>query len=265
MQISLLQATLQRTTAVAALLVTTSFAMAQHVGDVSVSVVDGSIHTASIAAKGAIDTRVYSATFGDTGVARFTSNPGFDALPGTFTAGSRVGFNALAGLRRYNGAGVEPVTNERLEVKFLTLATLIGLEPTSGFDLAVQTNGGYHRHFNFTLKPDGGTLPASSIYVAEFELYSNDGVTLPSDPFFIVFNDGRPSGELDEAVAWVAANLLGSGSNCPADFDGDGEVGASDLSAILGAWGTGGADLDGDGETGAADLSAVLAAWGACD
>jgi len=265
MQISLLPAMLQRTTAIAALLVTTSFAMAQHLGDISVSVVDGSIHTASITAKGLIDTRVYPATFGDTGVARFTSNPGFDALPSTFVAGSRVGFNALEGLRRFTGTDVEPVTNERLEVKFLTVVRLIGPAPQSGFDLAVQTNGGYHRHFNFTLKPDGGTLPASGIYVAEFELYSNDGVTLPSDPFFIVFNDGRPSGELDEAVAWVAANLLDAGSNCPADLDGDGNVGASDLSTLLGAWGTGTADLDSDSDTGASDLAVLLASWGACD
>lgn len=53
---------------------------------------------------------------------------------------------------------------------------------------------------------------------------------------------------------------------CPADLDGNGEIGAADLAAVLGAWGTSGgaADLDGDGIVGAGDLSTLLGAWGAC-
>ncbi|MCE2884901.1 MAG: hypothetical protein LW806_08390 [Planctomycetaceae bacterium] len=53
---------------------------------------------------------------------------------------------------------------------------------------------------------------------------------------------------------------------CPADLDGDGSVGAADLSLLLASWGAAGeADLDGDGNVGAADLSLLLAAWGICD
>jgi len=53
-----------------------------------------------------------------------------------------------------------------------------------------------------------------------------------------------------------------------ADLDGDGSVGASDLSLLLSAWGFAGgkgsvADLDGDGMVGASDLAIMLAAWGA--
>jgi len=56
---------------------------------------------------------------------------------------------------------------------------------------------------------------------------------------------------------------------CPADLDGDGLVGAADLSALLSAWGStgtaaGAADIDGDGSVGAADLAALLGAWGEC-
>jgi hypothetical protein len=53
---------------------------------------------------------------------------------------------------------------------------------------------------------------------------------------------------------------------CPADLNGDRDVGAPDLAQLLGAWGTGGgaADLNGDGEVGAADIAAMLSAWGAC-
>ncbi len=55
-----------------------------------------------------------------------------------------------------------------------------------------------------------------------------------------------------------------SGAACPADLDGDGDVGASDLAALLSAWGTANADLDGDGDTGASDIAIVLSSWGAC-
>jgi hypothetical protein len=66
----------------------------------------------------------------------------------------------------------------------------------------------------------------------------------------------------NEAVATCAS----CAPKCPADIDGDGTVGASDLAALLNAWGTANAvaDLDGDGIVGAPDLSAMLNAWGAC-
>lgn len=52
---------------------------------------------------------------------------------------------------------------------------------------------------------------------------------------------------------------------CPADLDGDGSVGASDLAILLGSWGIGGvADLDGSGTVGSPDLAILLGSWGAC-
>lgn len=252
------------TAAMIAALLLAAPAAAQHF-DIGMVITDGAIQTEALGAKGTTASRVFPATFGDTGVARFTSNPGFDAAIGTFAAGTRVGFNALSGLRRFAGTSVEPVTVERLEVKFLTLITLIGTDAATGFNLAVQSNGGYHRHLNFTLKPEGGDLPASGIYVAEFELYATDGVTLPSAPFFIVFNDGRSVSEHDAAIAWVESNLVETPSSCTADLDADGSVGAADLALLLASWATPAVDLDGDGDTGAADLSMLLAAWGACN
>lgn len=48
----------------------------------------------------------------------------------------------------------------------------------------------------------------------------------------------------------------------PADLDGDGAVGAPDLSLLLGNWGNAGVgDIDADGTVGAADLALLLAAW----
>jgi hypothetical protein len=239
-------------------------ASAQHAGDMALVIVDGAITTNALEGASSTPERVFAATFGDTGVARFTSNPGFEALPGTFAAGSRVGFTPRAGLRRFLDGGLSPVVAEELEIKFLTLASVVGSDFTAGFDLAVQSNGGWHRHLNFTLRAAGGKLPPTGIYVAELELYSNDGVTLPSAPFWIVFNDGASVAEHDAALAWVAANLADGGTPCAADLDADGGVGASDLATLLSAWGSPGADLTADGDTNAADLAVLLSAWGAC-
>jgi hypothetical protein len=54
-------------------------------------------------------------------------------------------------------------------------------------------------------------------------------------------------------------------SSCPADLNGDGNVGGVDLSNLLAQWGTAGsADINDDGTVDAVDLSSVLAAWGEC-
>ncbi|MBT8208686.1 MAG: hypothetical protein KJO18_10455 [Acidimicrobiia bacterium] len=57
---------------------------------------------------------------------------------------------------------------------------------------------------------------------------------------------------------------------CPADVDGDNEVGFTDLIAVLAAWGTCDCtiacpeDIDGDGDVGFLDLVSVLSTWGPC-
>ncbi|MFN5496423.1 MAG: hypothetical protein ACK5C3_07590 [bacterium] len=82
------------------------------------------------------------------------------------------------------------------------------------------------------------------------------------------FTDQPCGSGLLEATYRPAFQILGfpeAGNNCPADLDGNGSVGASDLSTLLNNWGTNGAgDLDGNGSVGASDLSTLLNAWGAC-
>ena len=72
-------------------------------------------------------------------------------------------------------------------------------------------------------------------------------------------------------IADGAEDLNGNGipdeCECPADFDGDGTVGASDLAQLLGSWGECAgcpADFDGDGDVDAADLASLLGSWGPC-
>jgi hypothetical protein len=53
-------------------------------------------------------------------------------------------------------------------------------------------------------------------------------------------------------------------SDCPADFNGDGQVDITDLLAFLDGWGTADADIDGDGDGDIEDLLVLISAWGAC-
>lgn len=68
----------------------------------------------------------------------------------------------------------------------------------------------------------------------------------------------------DGSADGVGLFTVNAGAACPADLDGDGQVGASDLAILLGSWGgTGAADFDGGG-VGASDLAILLGSWGAC-
>ena len=54
------------------------------------------------------------------------------------------------------------------------------------------------------------------------------------------------------------------GAECPADFDGDGDVDTADLLHLLGCWGEACGDVNGDGTTNTTDLLILLGAWGEC-
>ncbi len=78
---------------------------------------------------------------------------------------------------------------------------------------------------------------------------------------------GRLIGEEIGPLAFChAARIFNGQLTCPADADGNGTVGASDLLAILGAWGSDDctADIDEDGTVGASDVLALLGNWGLC-
>ncbi|MCZ6654700.1 MAG: FG-GAP repeat protein [Planctomycetota bacterium] len=77
----------------------------------------------------------------------------------------------------------------------------------------------------------------------------------------------------DPAFGCTAACDEGNGipyacEDCPADLDGNGDVGPFDLALLLGVWGPCPAvcpeDLSGDCEVGAFDLAILLGSWGPC-
>ncbi len=70
---------------------------------------------------------------------------------------------------------------------------------------------------------------------------------------------------------WSLATILPDGSYtpsalCPADLNGDGTVGVSDILALINAWGQSNspADLDGSGTVEVGDVLAMMGEWGVC-
>ena len=239
---------------------------AQHVGDI-VPVRNGAaIETHEYTTTGGTQARrIFLGNFADTGVDHFTSNPGYDSAAGNFATGTRLGINALAGLKQWNGSEFVPATGLRMNIRYLTLQFDIRASAINGFDLQVQSNGGFHKHMNMTVAADTAALPPTGAYLIEMELYSTGSTAARSEPFWIVFNDGLASADFDPAYEWAQANLIPA--PCFGDLDGSGEVDSGDVSLCLLDAGTCqgcATDLDGSGEVDSGDVSLVLLSSGPC-
>lgn len=237
-------------------------AHAQHSGDIGLRVTDGNLEV--YGPIGNPDTGgLYLGTFGDSGFPGFTSNPGFDAFPGTFPGG-RIGFNVRAGLSRWDpasGTWLDPTqVGEELRITFITLQVDVQDTPVAGFDLAVQSDGGWHKHVNFILQPDENGEMAAGVYRLDLVLYSTAGIG-DSQPFTILFDFEADSQDVDDALASFEPD-----PPCLGDLNGDGLVGGADFGQILALWGSSdpNADLTGDGIVGGADVGTLLAVWGDC-
>ena len=244
------------------LLVFCTEAMAQHPGDIGLGVADDRLEVdGPIGGEDA--NGVFYAVFGDTGFPGYTSNPGFDAFPGTFPPG-RISFDVLSGLRRWDmktSTWEEPeLVPERMSISFITLERVVGDEPVAGFDLAVQPNGGWHRHLDFEILGDASGTRRSGMYRLELSLYATMGIA-DSEPFTILFNYDATEAEVDAAF-----ESFDPSAPCPGDFDGNGVVDGADFGSMLAAFGTENPefDLDGDGSVGGADVGLLLASWGVC-
>jgi len=246
-------------------------ALAQHAGDIGLEVTAGRIETREISSAGyGAPRRVFGGTFGDTGVPWFTGNPGFDAAAGTFAAGTRVGFRLAGPVLAWDGAGFVPTSpegplaGERLQVRFLTLSVTSGDGPVEGFTLAVQPDGGWHRHLSMTLlAAPGAQVPDAGVYLVPLELTSTDPAVAASEPAWLVLDGGAPAS--DYAAAFAHAESTIDGDACAPDLNGDGNVDGVDLGTLLGTWGAAGiADLTRDGTVDGIDLGVLLGSWGAC-
>jgi len=105
---------------------------------------------------------------------------------------------------------------------------------------------------DFQTTPNGNALRWGSMFTFWFDA---DRPPAAAQATISLFKDGDPE--------FVSAPVLAP-SACPADLDGDGEIGSSDLALLLGDWGTDdvAADLSGDGVVGSQDLAILLGSWG---
>jgi hypothetical protein len=238
-------------------LIWASTALAQvHAGDIILTLDGGGIVTGGLSADSYTPRRVFGATLGVT-FANFTDNPGFDCVPGTFPVPSRNGFRILDSLRVWDGSDFHLIAAPTMEVAFSTLSVTSPPTPSTveGFTLAVGSNGEWHRHLEYTL----GSPADPGIYLLQLQLYSNSGGIGASLPFWLVFNQGRPTSEHEAAVTWVRFNLAGESACGTSDFNGDGDFGTDqDIEAFFACLAGNccpacfplGSDFNGDGDFG---------------
>jgi hypothetical protein len=248
-----------------------SCASAQHLGDIGLRVAAGAVETLEVSASGYGEPRrVFGGAFGDTGTAWFTSNPGYDAPVSAFPVGTRLGIRFTGPILAWDGDSFEPTSpagalaGERLRLSYLTLNATSGAGPVAGFDLAVQSDGGWHRHLSMTLLPaTGAAAPDAGVYLVPLQAYSTASGVAASAEYWLVLNGGDTPENY--AAAFAAAEAAMNPPACAADLDGDGAVGGADLGLLLGNWGLPGVgDLNGSGAVDGADLGALLGKWGAC-
>lgn len=119
--------------------------------------------------------------------------------------------------------------------------------------------------------------PADGVSPLEITAHSIDGGggTSTGGTFVLIGTIGQHDASVVEATNGPFVVLggfqVGGGSGappCPADISGDGEIGFTDLLAVLSAWGPCAGpcpqDLDNSGGVGFNDLLTVLSAWGPC-
>jgi hypothetical protein len=240
-------------------------AMAQHAGDIALTVENGRIVTNEQASPGMLTrSRVFRSEFGVLGD-HFTQDPGFDCLPGTFPTPGAIGFRIRGPVLRWNGAGLDGSDPASFSIAFASLGpTFSPLCNTvvDGFTINIGSNGQWHRHLEFI--HEAPSQPG--IYVLELELFTTTAQIGSSRPFWIVFNEEFGEADHTEAVEWVVENLVPQ--RCSADFDRDGTVGVPDIFSFLSVWFAGPAtadgwraDFDGSCSIGVPDIFSFLAAW----
>ena len=162
--------------------------------------------------------------------------------------GVQVGFNNSNAAGVDGGTGPGDGTGVRTGVEIALPLALIGVDSVSPQNIKICTfvNGSGH---DFASNQFIGGLGAGASNLGEPRAINLTSIA--GNQYAVVeLVPGQPD--------------CPSTNDCPADLDGDGIVGGTDLTAILAAWGSASADLDGDGNTAGTDLTIVLAAWGTC-
>jgi hypothetical protein len=252
------------TIATLALLLLTAPLHAQHATDIAVTVSEGALQTNRYDENLQLaPARVFTGTFGDTGVPQFTADPGYEAASGTFTSGTRIGWRSVAPLLRWDGADFV-ATDAQVQFKYLTASFVVGTTPVTGFTVLVSSSGGLHRHLNMTLLGAGGAAPLAGAYLVPMQLYTTTP-SMQSETYWLVLNESLPQLAFEAAVTEARARF--EATPCFGDVDGSGEVDNGDVAFALLDYGpcTGcPSDLDGTGEVDFGDVALILLSTGPC-
>jgi len=122
---------------------------------------------------------------------------------------------------------------------------------------------GRTRHIHAKVQGTTDTIFTTQLYFPDVPENDSDFFYHP-DLEVTVLSEDDDTGDMVAAFEFIldesAADL------CPADLNGDGEVGVNEILTIIEVWGTDDADADitGDGIVGVDDLLTVISAWGPC-
>ena len=212
------------------------------------------------------EVRVFGAEMGELGIPGFTSDPGWEAYPGTFSADTWLGWNATHGLERWNGSGFDGSISEMLTISYGSGGPSFNVANSAadGFELACAPDGSFHLHLNFLLSGADGGFGQPGIYLLELEMYALGENIDSCQPFWIVFNNEASEADHMLAIEWVEENLALE-EHCDADLDGDHDIDVEDLLAVIEDWGCVGdcvGDVNDSGSTEIEDLLEIISDFG---
>lgn len=183
--------------------------------DVSPEVVGGKIVTNAFQDALAIEVknvRVFAFEFGEDPLdPYFLEDPGFHPLAGSgFTPGSLVGFNLIAPLQFWDGAGTPAFSTtpagETMSLAFGSSSVIAGgsVPSPAGFNFGlIDPNGEFDDHLNTSLLNGTLATPTEGIYLLSMVVTSSDTSLIPSEPIYLLFANGELEEQLDGAREFV--------------------------------------------------------------
>ncbi|MEM8758012.1 MAG: GC-type dockerin domain-anchored protein, partial [Planctomycetota bacterium] len=203
-----------------------------------------------------------------------TDDPGFDTDAGAFPPSASIGYAYRAALREWDGSSFDAIPDERIRMSFGPLQGISTpladpADPIEGLFIGVSSNGEYHNHFVFRLELDGSPatgVESQGVYLLELEFRIDSGIYAPTEPFWLVINNGADSGTFDEAADFARNQIspCGDAPTCPGDVNDDGSVDGSDFFAWVSAFGSQSPSCDVNGDTlcDGSDFFAWVSAFG---
>ena len=159
------------------------------------------------------DDRVFGGTLDLVAGVPTGDEPAIAAPAGTFTAAGHLRIAFTQPLQIWVGSFFAPYAGR---VQAAASSGSSAWTPTvpldaalaPGIDLPVTGDSDLHEHPTYTLAGAFGRQAPTGIYLAEAVALGPDLDLLASEPFWIVFNFGRPHAEHDAVKDWARENLV---------------------------------------------------------